>query len=49
MTNEQMNAKADEIAERVKRAAESGESPQDLANLVFVNVKAALAEATRKL
>jgi predicted short-subunit dehydrogenase-like oxidoreductase (DUF2520 family) len=44
MTNEEMNAKAQELADRVKAAAAAGETPDDLQRLVFVDAKALIAE-----
>lgn len=47
MTNDEMNAAADRVADRVRAAMASGESPDDVRNLVFVNVKAEIAAATQ--
>jgi hypothetical protein len=47
MTNEEMNAKAQELADRVKAAAAAGETPDDLQNLVFVNAKTLILELVK--
>ena len=46
MTNDEMNARAQAIADLVKRDAEAGETPDDLARMVFVNVKVLIVELT---
>jgi hypothetical protein len=44
MTNEEMNAKAEQIAVRVRDAVAASQNAQDIYGLVFVNVKALIAE-----
>lgn len=44
MTNEEMNVKADQIAVRVRDAVGASQNAQDIYGLVFVNVKALIAE-----
>jgi hypothetical protein len=46
MTNEEMNAKAEQIAVRVRDAVAASENAQDIYGLVFVNVKTLIAELT---
>lgn len=49
MTNEEMNAKAQQIADLVTNSLQSGETADDVSRLVFVNVKAMLATLADQL
>lgn len=45
MGNDEMNEAADKVASLARDAVKNGEDPQDVYNLIFVNVKEVLAQA----
>lgn len=45
MTNDEMNAVAQRIADTIKLELENGLTAEDIQGLVFVSVKTAIAEA----
>jgi hypothetical protein len=46
LTNDEVNAKASEIADKIRNAAQVGQNPQDLWNLTFGHVKVLVLELT---